>query len=129
VTEPKESTREEMLEEIDNQQSAIIGVMQFCGRAGYHREDLEKKRILLNAIHRLIKQSFTANEMKEVVTKLCLKIDELKKQIQRGKPEVTWGFIVNSARAMHVEPKALKMCLEEAGVMIKKEIEGEEGKG
>ena len=49
-----EPTREEMLEEIDRQRIAIIGMMQFSGRAGYHRDDLEKKGILLDAIRRLI---------------------------------------------------------------------------
>ena len=34
-------------------------------------------------------------------------------------PEVSRGFVVNSARAMHVEPDALRICLEEAGVAIK----------
>jgi len=34
-------------------------------------------------------------------------------------PEVSRGFVVNSARAMHVEPDALRICLEEAGVTVK----------
>ena len=33
--------------------------------------------------------------------------------------EVSRGFVVNSARAMHVEPEALRICLEEAGVTVK----------
>jgi len=49
-----EPTRKEMLEEIDKQRIAIIEMMQFSGRAGYHRDDLEKKGILLDAIRRLI---------------------------------------------------------------------------
>ena len=38
--------------------------------------------------------------------------------IEHG-PEVSRGFVVNSARAMGVEPDALHLCLEEAGVMVK----------
>jgi len=38
--------------------------------------------------------------------------------IEHG-PEVSREFVVNSARAMHVEPDALRICLEEAGVAIK----------
>jgi len=36
-----------------------------------------------------------------------------------SRPKVSRGFVVNSARAMGVEPDALAMCLEEAGVRVK----------
>jgi hypothetical protein len=36
-------------------------------------------------------------------------------------PEVTRGFVVNSARAMGAAPDALAMVLEEAGVKVKEE--------
>jgi cAMP phosphodiesterase len=39
--------------------------------------------------------------------------------IGNGKPEVTRGFVVNSARAMGAAPDALAMVLEEAGVQVK----------
>jgi len=38
--------------------------------------------------------------------------------IEHG-PMVSRGFVVNSAKAMGVEPDALHMCLEEAGVTVK----------
>ena len=45
-------------------------------------------------------------------------LDAILRLIEHG-TEVSRGFVVNSARAMHVEPDALRICLEEAGVAIK----------
>ena len=46
------------------------------------------------------------------------KVLALRRLIEHG-TEVSRGFVVNSARAMHVEPEALRICLEEAGVTVK----------
>ena len=48
----------------------------------------------------------------------CPFCDAIHALIEHG-PEVSRGFVVNSARAMHVEPDALRICLEEAGVTVK----------
>ena len=48
----------------------------------------------------------------------CEICEAIRALIEHG-PEVSRGFVVNSARAMHVEPDALRICLEEAGVAIK----------
>ena len=45
--------------------------------------------------------------------------DAIRALIREHGPEVSRGFVVNSARAMHVEPDALRICLEEAGVTVK----------
>ena len=100
-----EPTRKEMLEEIDKQRIAIIEMMQFSGRAGYHRDDLEKKGILLDAIRRLIET----------------------------RPRVTRDFVQRWAERMSfdtgsvlgkVQPQIyqLEEMLKEAGVKIMEEI-------
>jgi len=43
--------------------------------------------------------------------------DTIRRLIENG-PEVTRGFVVNSARAMGAAPDALAMVLEEAGVEV-----------
>jgi len=45
-------------------------------------------------------------------------VDAICALIEHG-PEVSRGFVVNSARAMGVAPDALRICLEEAGVTVK----------
>ena len=49
---------------------------------------------------------------------VCPICNAIRVLIEHG-PEVSRGFVVNSARAMHVEPDALRICLEEAGVTVK----------
>jgi len=75
------------------------------------KPDAETQK-LLNTLNRFVARwgGMSATEMEEY--------EALRRRIEHG-PEVSRGFVVNSARAMHVEPDALRICLEEAGVTVK----------
>jgi len=70
-------------------------------------------------VYNLLEEStFSKAEQRRITKKVLAWGKPIRALIEHG-PTVSRGFVVNSARAMGVEPDALHLCLEEAGVTVK----------